>query len=102
MFLQVLDFLEIFLWQTIARGIGNIYYCSASLDDSFHYAGQILIVCTACILTVELYVIHKALGIFRGSNGALDNFFARTIEFILDMFVARADTGMDTLVLGIL
>ena len=40
-------------------------------------------------------------GIFDSFNGALQNFFAGAVEFVLDVHIRRADTGMDTRMFGI-
>ena len=102
MLFQILDLLEIFLRQAIARSIGYIYHCGTSLDDSLHHLSQIFIVSTACILTIELHIVDIALGILRGSHCLFEDMLAVGVELIQDMLIAGADTRMDTLVLSIL
>ena len=102
MLLQILDLLKILLRQTVARRIGDIHHRSTSLDHGLHHLGEILIVGTSCVLTVELHVVHIALGILRGSHSPFEDFLTGGVEFVLDVLVAGADTRVDTLVLGIL
>ena len=102
MLLQILDLLEILLWQAVARGIRDIHHRGPSLDHGLHHLCQILIVRTACILAVELHIVNKALGILRSSHGPLENLLTGGVEFVLNVLVRGADTRVDTLVLGIL
>ena len=102
MLLQVLNLLVVLLRQTVARRIGNVDHRGTSLDDGLHHAGQILVVRTACILAVELHVLHVATGVLRSTDGALNDFLARTIKFIVYVLFAGAYARVDALALGIL
>ena len=102
MLLQILDLLEILLGQTVACGIRDIHNGGTSLDHCLHHLGEIRIVGATCILTIELHIIDEALGILRGSHSTLQNLLTGGVELVLDVFVAGADTCVDTLVLGIL
>ena len=102
MLLQILDLLEVLLGQTVTCGVGNVDNGSTCSDDSLNDTSQILVLGTACILAVELDVLDVLLGIFRGSNGTLDDFLAGGVELVLDVRVGGTDTCVDTLVLGIL
>ena len=102
MFIEVLDFLAILVWSAETGRIGNVTHGGSGFADSLNDAGQILVVRTSGIFSVELHVLHIALGILHGSYSPLDNLFRGTIEFILDVRGAGTDTRMDTLMLGIL
>ena len=102
MLLQIFYLLEVLLRQTISRGVWNVHHRSARLDDSLYHARQVLIVRTARILAVELHIVHKALGILRSRNRALQNLLAGGVELILDVLVARTNTRVYALVLSIL
>ena len=102
MLLQVLDLLKILLRQTIARGIRDIHHRRSCLDNSLHDTGEVFIVCTAGILTVELHIVNKTLGILSGSHSTFEYFISRGVKLIHDVLITRSDTGMDALVLGIL
>ena len=99
---QVLDFCTIFIRQTIACGIRNVYYRSSCLDDCFDYACQIFIVRTSGIFCVKFHVIYVTSCIFHGSYCTFNNFFTGRIEFILDMRIRSTDSRMNTFMFGIL
>ena len=99
---QVLDLLIILLRQTIARRIGNVHNGGTRLDDGLNHLSQVLIVGTACVLTVELHVVDIALGILRGSHSPLDNLLASRVELVHNVLIAGADTSVNAFVLGIL
>ena len=99
---EILNLGTILIGQTIARGIRNIDHRGTSLDDSFHHTSQIFIIGAACILCVELYVLHILLGIFYSSHCTLNNFFAIGIKLIFDVAVTCTNTRMNTLMLRIL
>ena len=96
----MLDFLESTLGGTVARSIGDIDNSSTCLDDSLNDTCQILIIRTTSILTVELHIVHKTLGILRSSYGTLQNLFTGGVELKTDVFVAGADARVDTLTLA--
>ena len=99
---EILDFVTIFIRQTITCSIRNVYYSSTRLDNSLYDTSQILIISTACILSIELYVLNILFSILDSSYSTFDDFLAGRIELILDMTVAGTDTSMDSLMLGIL
>ena len=99
---EVLDFLAILPWHTVARRVGDVDDLRAGIDHGLNDLGQVLVVGTAGIFGVELDFIDLVAGVLDGSHSALDDFLARTIEFVFDVAVAGADTGVDALVLGIL
>ena len=99
---EILDFVTIFIRQTITCSIRNVHYSSTRLDNSLNDTSQILIIGTACILSIELYVLNILFSILDSSYSTFDDFLAGRIELILDMTVAGTDTGMDSLMLGIL
>ena len=99
---QILDLGTILIRQAIASGIRNVDHRGTCLDDSLNHASQILIVCTTCILGVELHILYVLLGILDGSHGTLDDFLAGRVELIFDVAIAGTDASMDSLVLGIL
>ena len=102
MLLQILDLLEILLWQTVACRIRDVHHRSTSLDHSLYHLGEIRIVRATSILTVELHIVDEALGILRGCYRALENLLAGRVELVLDVLVAGTNTRVDALVLGIL
>ena len=102
MLFQVFDFLEILLWQTVARGVRDVHHGGTGLDDGLHDTRQVLVVGASGVLAVEFHVIHIFLGIARGSHGALQDLLARRVELIEDVLIAGADARVDTFVLGIL
>ena len=53
---QITDLGSVFIGQTVTRGIGDIYDGGTGLDDSLSHAGQILVIGTAGILGIELYL----------------------------------------------
>ena len=73
---EILDFLIVLLRQTVACCVRNIDDGGSSLNNGLDNTCQILIVGTPGILTVELNVINKLAGIFRGGYSALNNLFA--------------------------
>ena len=102
MFHEILDFVTIFIRQTITCCIRNVHYSCTRLDNSLNDTSQILIIGTACILSIELNVLNILFGIFDCSYSAFDDFLTGRIELILDMTIAGTDTGMDSLMLSIL
>ena len=98
---QIFDFLIILLRQTITCCVRDIHYCSTGGNHCLNDTGKILVIGTSGILAIELYVLNVFLGILGGTYGTLDNLLTVGIEFILDMRIARSDTRMNTLVLGI-
>ena len=97
---QIFDLRSIFVRQTIAGRIRNVHYCSTCLNYSFHHTSQIFIVRTTCIFCIELLIIHVTTSILHGSYCTLDDFLTIGIEFILDMRIRCADTGMNTFMLS--
>ena len=97
---QIFDFRTVFRGQAIAGCIRNIHYSSPCLNNGFNHTGQILIIRTAGILRIKLYIIHKATGIFHCCYRTLDNLFTVRIKFILDMRIRCTDSCMDTFTLG--
>ena len=98
---KILDLGAILRGKTIACGVGDIYNSGTSLDDCLYHTGKILIVGTSGILGVELHVLNIFFGILDGSHRTLDNLLAVAVKLILDVGVARTDTCVNTLVLGI-
>jgi len=102
MFHEILDFVTIFIRQTITCCIRNVHNSCTRLDNSLNDTSQILIIGTTCILSIELNVLNILFGIFDCSYSAFDDFLTGRIELILDMTIAGTDTGMDSLMLSIL
>ena len=99
---QILYLCSILIGHAISGGVGYVHDCRTSLDDSFNHACEVFVVCSASILGVELHILNVALGIGNSPNGTLYNLLAVGVELIFDMAVARSDTRVYTLVLGIL
>ena len=102
MLLQILDLLVVLLRQAVARRVGDVHHRGTRLDHGLHHLRQILVVGTSGILAVKLHVIYKPFGVLRSRHGALQNLLAGRVKLIQYMLVARADTRMYALVLGIL
>ena len=102
MFFQVLYFLKVFLWQTIAGSIWYIDYRSASLDDSLYDTRQIFIISTSRIFAIELHILHELLSILYSRYTALYDFLAVGVKLVFNMGITCANTGMNTFVLSIL
>ena len=98
---QVLNFLTVFVRKTIARGVWNVANRSTSFHNSIDDACQIFVVSTTCVLCIEFHILHVTLRIFHSSSGTLNDFLTCGIELILDVRIARTDTRMDALMLGI-
>ena len=81
-------------------GVMVVTYNFMCLNNGFNHTGQILIIRTAGILRIKLYIIHKATGIFHCCYRTLDNLFTVRIKFILDMRIRCTDSCMDTFTLG--
>ncbi len=99
---QVFNLGAVFLRKAVARGVGDVHDRGAGLDDGFHHPGQEFILGPAGIFGIELNVFHIFLGILDGPDGPLQDFFPGGIEFILDVGIGRADSGVDAFVFGIL
>ena len=98
---QIFDLGSVFFRKAIPRSIRNIHHRSSSLDNGFHYPGQVFIVRTAGILRIKLYILYVPACILHCCHCPFDDFLTCRIEFISDMRIRCTDTGMDTLALGI-
>ena len=98
---QILDLSAILSWKAVAGGVGNIDNCGTGLHNCLDHTGQILVLRTACILGIELHIIHKTTGILHSCHSTLDDLFTIAVELVLDVGVGGADTRMDTLALGV-
>ena len=92
---------SILLRQTIAGGVGDVHNRSASLNNCFYYTCQILVVGTACILCVELHVLHITLGILHGTHGTLYYLLTIGVELILYVRVGGSDSSVYSATFGI-
>ena len=101
MLIEILNLLAIFIGSAESSCVRNVADGGSSLADCINHACQILIVCTACILGIELHILHIALGIFHCCNGTFYNLLGIAVELISDMRRACTDSGMNTLALGI-
>ena len=96
--------------QNTLQGIGSCHTevvmtvgRKACLVNAINMLHEILdFVGTACILSIELNVLNILFSILDSSYSTFDDFLAGRIELILDMTVAGTDTGMNSLMLGIL
>ena len=102
MLIEILNFLVILIGHTESCCIGDVTYRCSCLTYRFDDSSQILIVCAASILSIELYIIHKTTCILHSCYSTFYDFLTITVEFILDVRVARTDTCMNTLTLRIL
>ena len=73
---EVLDFGTIVLRQAVASGVGDVNHGGTCFNYSLHHAGQILVVRTACILGIELNIVHKTASILHGFDGTLNDLLA--------------------------
>ena len=99
---QVLDLGAEFLRQAIARGVGDIDDGRTGLDDGLDDFRQVFIVRTACVLGIELHVLHVLLRILDGADGPFQDLLPRGIELVADVGIGSADAGMDPAPLGVL
>ena len=99
---KILDLLTVLLRQAITRGIGDVDNGGSCLDDSLDHTCQILVVGTAGILGIELYVLDEPFRIFHSLYGTFDDLFTIAVELVLDVEVTGAYTCMDALMLRIL
>ena len=99
---EILYLCSILVGHAIAGSVGYVHDSCSGLDDSLYNACEVFIVCAASVLGVELHILNVALGIGNSPNGTLYNLLAVGVELIFDMAVARSDTRVYTLVLGIL
>jgi hypothetical protein len=81
---EILDFVTIFIRQTITCSIRNVHYSSTRLDNSLYDTSQILIIGTACILSIELNVLNILFSILDSSYSTFDDFLAGRIELLLE------------------
>ena len=102
MLIEILNLLAIFIGSAETCCVRNVADGCSSLADCINHACQILIVCTACILGIELHILHITLGIFHGSHGTFYNLLGIAVELISDVRRACTDSGMNTLAFGIL
>ena len=101
-FEKVLDLLRILVRKAVASGVGYVHHGGAGLYDGLYHACQVLVLCAAGILGVELHVLHIFLGVLDGLDRALENLLAVGVELVLYVVVRGAYSGVDPLVLGIL
>ena len=90
------DLFAEFFRETIAGGVGNIDHGGAGGNHSLHNLGQIFIIGTADILCIKLNIIHFITGILYSRNRTLYDFLTIRVEFIFDMIVGSADTGVNS------
>ena len=94
MFHQILNLRPVLIRQAISCRIRDIHYGSPGLDHGLHDTGQIFIIRTPGILTVEFYVLHVLFSVFRGGDRTLYNLLSRGVKLVFDM--RSADSGMYT------
>ena len=99
---QIFDFFTVLGGQTVACGVGDVADRCSGVHHSLDDTRQVFVVRATGILGVELHVLHVLLGILYGSHGTLDDFLAVGVELEFNVRIARADTRVDTLALGIL
>ena len=99
---QVLDLGSEFLWETVARRVGDVHDGRARLDHGFHHTGEELIVGAAGVLRVEFHVLDVLLRVLDGPDGPLQHLFPGGIELVPDVRVGRTDSGVDPAPLGVL
>ena len=83
--------------QTVACGIGYVYYGSAGLDGSLGHTCQVFIISTAGILGIELHLAALGRSILYGCHGALKDLLTSAVELVTDVLITGAYTGVDTL-----
>ena len=93
---QVLDAATEFIGQGVAGGIGDVDNGSTRSDGGLYDLGQKLVIGAACILCVELNIVHVLLSVLHGSSGALKDLLGRSAELIVDVAVGNADARVDT------
>src|SRR5690606_8235888 len=99
---QVADLGTILVREAVAGGIGDIHHSSSCVHHRLYHTGQVLIVCTSRILSIELHIIHEAAGILHCLHRPLDDLLAVGVELVLDVAIGGADAGVDSFPLGIL
>ena len=99
---EVLNLLAILVRSAETRCVRYVTYRSTSLRHSLYHASQILVVCSACILSIELYVLHILLGIFHSSHGTLYYLLRRAVKLILDVRRTGAYASVYALMLSVL
>ena len=100
--IQVLNLLAILVRSAETRCVRYVTYRSTSLRYSLYHASKILVVCSACILSIELYVLHILLGIFHSSHGTLYYLLRRAVKLILDVRRTGAYARVYALMLSVL
>ena len=101
MLIEVLYLLIVFVRKTEARSVWNVADGSTGLCYCVDDSCKVFIVRTACILSIELYVLNEFLRILHGCYGTLNDFLTVRVELVLDMRVRSADASMYALVLCI-
>ncbi len=98
---QIFDLGTEFRGEAVAGGVGDVYDCGTGADNGFDHAGEIFIVGASGVFGVKLHVFHEFLGEGHGSDSAFENVVAGGVEFIFDVVVRGADTGVDAGAFGI-
>src|SRR5690606_2523863 len=73
---QVADLGTILVREAVTGGIGDIHHSSSCVHHRLYHTGQVLIVCTSRILSIELLIIHEAAGILHCLHRPLDDLLA--------------------------
>ena len=99
---QVSDLGSVFLRETVACRVGNIHHCGSGLDYGLDHPGQVLVVGSSGILSVELDILNASLRILDGADCPFENILPVGFELVPDVGVGSPDSGVDSLVLCVL
>ena len=84
----------------VARRIRNVHDRGAGIDCCLDDADQEVLVGTACILCIELDVVHILLCILDAVDGTLDALVLRDAELLCEVLRRDAEAGVDAGALG--
>ena len=68
--------------KAIACSIGNVYNCSASLNNSLDNPGKIFVIASACIFCIKLHIVGKFPCIFNSIGSSSDNLFRSSLDLM--------------------
>ena len=98
---QIFDLCTINVRKTVTGCIGDVNHGCSGIYNSLHHARKIFVIGAAGVFGVKFHVVHKPAGIFHGFHGTLDNFFAVGVEFVFDVYIGCADSGVDAFAFGV-
>src|SRR5690348_8719710 len=95
-FKQVLNSFSVEMWQAITGCIGNVHYVSTSLDNCFYHLREKAKIGPARVFGIEFNFQSFALCVLNSPHTLLQYFSAGAEEFVLDVYIARTDPGVNT------